>query len=108
MFVYYVFVERTGTWNWKRRTPSGRAQNSKVSSKRHKLSRIYRGGNLSSEINFGEIITHDCALTTLGVALTLAQDLVAAALVDCHGTLGATVALFSKSPGKGDRRVLEE
>ena len=42
--------------------------------------------------------TYDCALTTLRVALAFAQDLVTAALVDGHGTLGAAVALLSKSP----------
>ena len=42
--------------------------------------------------------TYDCALTALRVALAFAQDLVTAALVDGHGTLGAAVALLSKSP----------
>ena len=42
--------------------------------------------------------TYDCALTALGISLALAQDLVAAALVHGHGTLGATVALFPKPP----------
>ena len=44
------------------------------------------------------IVTYDCALTALGISLALAQDLVAAALVHGHGTLGATVALFPKPP----------
>ena len=82
-------------------------KNSKVSSKLHKLSRISGGGNFSFRgFEMCEIITYDCALTALGVTLTLAQDLVAAALVDSHGTLGATVALFSEPPGESGRRTV--